>query len=286
MSQTITAATARSAASPTAVTTRGRRVDRPLTAFLLATYLLPWTVWCSQIAHDHGLIGWHLPNGIALWTLVPVTLTALARTGGRSALADYSRSLVRARVPFRWWAAALGLPVAFAALATGAGEVASGTRQLGVTLAAPAAASYLLVGLGLFTLTEESAWRGFALPRLLTHMQPRTASLFLGVVWAGWHLPTFALATESDSRVPYAGFAVMVVATSIITAWLYLNSGRSLLLCGVFHAVADAAYAYTGVIGRDHHPFWAAVALEVLTACYLALRSGPSLQATARTHRR
>lgn len=277
MSQTATAASATEAG---VARSRGRtrRPDRALIAFFLTAFLLPWTVWGSGIAADHGLISWHLPTGIALWTLVPVTLTALARTGGRPALADYGRSLLRGRVPLCWWAAAAGIPAALAAVATVAGALTSGAAHLGATLTAPEAASYLLIGLGLFLLTEESAWRGFALPRLITHVQPLTASLILGVIWAGWHLPTFQLATESDSDVPYAGFAVMVIATSVITAWLYLNSGRSILLCAVFHAVADAAYAYTGVIGKDHHAFWAAVVCEVLTAAYLALRFGPTLQ--------
>jgi membrane protease YdiL (CAAX protease family) len=263
---------------PGARPVRRTPVDRALPAFFLAAYLLPWTVWGSQIADERGWIGWHLPAGIALWTLVPVTVTATALTGGRAGLADLARRLVRWRVPARWYAVAVGVPVALAAAATGIGAIASGSAHLGETLALPAAVSYLLYGIGLFLLTEEAAWRGFALPRLLTRRSPLVAALVLGVVWAGWHVPTFLLSSESDSAIPYGGFAVMTVATSVITAWLYLRSGGSVLLCALFHAVADAAYSWTGVVGREHAAFWAAVVLEVGVAAWLAARRGSVLR--------
>jgi CAAX protease family protein len=256
-------------------------VDRALLGFFLAAYLLPWVVWGSQIAEQRGWTTWHLPGGIALWTLVPVTLTAVAVSGGRTGLADLGRRLVRWRVPGRWYAAAVGLPLAFAAVATVIGAAVSGSAHLGETLSLPAALAYLAYGIGLFLLTEEAAWRGFALPRLMTRMSPLAASLLLGVIWAGWHAPTFQLNSESDSAVPYWGFAIMVVATSVITAWLYLGSGGSVLLCALWHAVADAAYSWTGVVGREHSAFWVAVVLEVVVAACLAVRCGRTLQRTA-----
>jgi membrane protease YdiL (CAAX protease family) len=267
-------------ALPATTSARRTTTDRALLAFFLLAYLLPWTVWCSQIAQESGWTGWHLPGGIALWTLVPVTVTATALTGGRAGLVALARRLVRWRVPARWYAAAVGLPLALATVATGIGAAASGAAHLGETLSLSAAVSYLLYGIGLFLLTEEAAWRGFALPRLMTRLSPLAAALVLGVVWAGWHLPTFLLGSESDSAIPYGGFTVLTVATSVITAWLYLGSGGSVLLCALFHAVVDAGYSWTGVVGADHSAFWAAVVLEVSVAAYLAVRRGSALRRT------
>ena len=261
--------------------TRGRRVDLALLGFFVAVYALPWAVWWSEIAQQRGWTTWHLPGGIALWTLVPVTVTAVAVTGGRTGLADLGRRLVRWRVPARWWAAAIGLPLAVTALATAIGAAVSGSAHLGETLSLPASLTYLAYGIGLFLLTEEAAWRGFALPRLMTRLSPMAAALILGVIWAGWHVPTFMVASESDSSIPYWGFAIMVVATSVITAWLYLGSGGSVLLCAVWHAVTDAAYSWSGVVGRDHHAFWVAVVLEVAVAGFLAAHYGRSEDAVA-----
>jgi membrane protease YdiL (CAAX protease family) len=40
-------------------------------------------------------------------------------------------------------------------------------------------------------LGEEPGWRGYALPRLEQALGPVRASLVLGLLWTGWHLPLF-----------------------------------------------------------------------------------------------
>src|SRR5690242_9681765 len=126
-STSTTPASERTSSSP-------RRLDRPLVAFFVAAFLFPWTIWGSLIGYEHGLLGWHLPRGLALWTLLPVTLVAVAATGGRAGVADHARSLVRWQVPARWWAVAVGLPLAFAGTATIAGAGIGGGFHLGETM--------------------------------------------------------------------------------------------------------------------------------------------------------
>ena len=49
---------------------------------------------------------------------------------------------------------------------------------------------YLFVG---GPLAEEPGWRGFALPRLLKNHSALFSTLVIGVIWALWHLPLFAV---------------------------------------------------------------------------------------------
>lgn len=253
-----------------------RPADR-VVGFFAGAFLLPWTVWLSQAADARGIISWHVPGGVALWTLLPVTVTAVALGEGRRGLAELCRRMARWRVPVRWWLAAVAVPLAFAVAAAAIGALFSGWH-VGQTMPLAGALAYLGYGTGLFLLTEEAAWRGVALPRLMARRSPLAAALVLGVVWALWHAPMFLVPDSGDAALPFAGFAVLTVATSVIVAWLYLGT-RSVLVCAVFHAVVDAAYSYTGVVGEDHAAFWAAVGLEVVVAVVLAARLGSGLGA-------
>lgn len=49
----------------------GTAGSRQLAIAVAAMFLMPWVVWGSALAQAHGLIGWRLPQGIALWVLTP-----------------------------------------------------------------------------------------------------------------------------------------------------------------------------------------------------------------------
>src|SRR3954452_4615818 len=78
--------------------TSPRRATLPrLVVVTLAVFVGPWLVWFSRIAGAHGAIGWHLPLGVALWSITPVLVAAVLLTGGRPALADLVRRVLRWR---------------------------------------------------------------------------------------------------------------------------------------------------------------------------------------------
>ncbi|HKJ59865.1 MAG TPA: CPBP family intramembrane glutamic endopeptidase, partial [Halobacteriales archaeon] len=88
---------------------------------------------------------------------------------------------------------------------------------------------------------EELGWRGYALDRLQMDWSALSASLILGVVWAGWHLPLFFI--EGSFHKEVVGFAtagfwlfmIGIVALSVIFTWVYNHISRSILGIIILH---------------------------------------------------
>ncbi len=236
-----------------------------LVVFFLAAFALPWLVWGSAIAQHHGLISYRLPQGVALWTLLPVTVL-VAALSGRSALRDLARQLLRFRTNPGWYVAGLLLPIGIAGASLLIGGALGTPVLLGHTMPLGSALVYLGYGTGLFLLTEELAWRGFALPRLLRRFGVVTASLLLGVIWAVWHLPMFFVPGAGLAGQSYPAFAVFTIATTALFTWLYRSTRASLPVLALCHAACDATYSYTGVVGDHHLMMWLAAGVSAVVA--------------------
>lgn len=264
------------AADRGAMRTTGRRHNAGTGAIVLATLALfvgPWTWWSSRIAQDHGVIGWHLPQGLALWTMPPLLVAALAVTGGRQAVTDLGRRITRVRVPVWTWAVALGTPVLVAGFAATLTIPLGRDVPIGDVMSLPDALIYLAYGTGLFLLTEEAGWRGAVLPRLQHRMKPWHAALLLGVIWAGWHLPLLVTPESGDQGLPVAPFLLLVVATSVLMSGLVNAASGSVVVAALFHASFDASYSFLGVVGSERTMLWGAAVATAMAATVLAVRT-------------
>lgn len=266
----------------------GRPEDQgwPQLAYLvLAVFAGPWTIWLSRIAQDHGLIGWHLPQGLALWSISPALALTVLSVGGRSGLRDLGDRLLRWRAPTWIYLVALGLPVV---IAVGSAALVSGTGgdvPVGRLMSLPAALIYLGYGTGLFLLTEEAAWRGALLPRVQDRLGPAGASLIIGAVWAAWHLPLVANPAEHDRGLPVMPFLILIAATSVLITGLVNAAAGSVVVAAVFHASFDASYSYVGVVGPGHAMLNVAAVLTTVTAAALLLVTDGRLLLTREARR-
>jgi membrane protease YdiL (CAAX protease family) len=250
-----------------------------LTIFFVLAFLLPWAVWGTTIAQDHGAMSWHVPAALAFWLgLTTATFGTAALAEGWPGVKDLLSRMVRARVGGQWYAAALLLTPALALLAVALGSALGMRTAVGTEVSAGGVPVLLLVSLWLFLLTEESAWRGFALPRLQARMQPVAAALVLGVLWGLWHIPLFLIADSFQSTIPFAGFLLSIVATSVLISWIFNHTRGSVLLASLFHATTDVAIAYSGVMSAGADLFWLMVTLQCLAAAAVvpALRTMPA----------
>jgi membrane protease YdiL (CAAX protease family) len=250
-----------------------------LTSFFVLSFLLPWAVWATTIARDHGWTNWHVPQALAFWLgLTTATFGTAALAEGWPGVKDLLVRIIRARVDWQWYAIALLLTPALAALAVELGSALQMPTAVGREVAAGGIPVLLLVSLWLFLLTEESAWRGFALPRLQARMRPVPAALLLGMIWGLWHIPLFLIADSFQSSIPFAGFLMSIVATSVLTSWIFNRTRGSVLLAALFHAATDVAIAYSGVMSAGTSMFWLMVTLQCLAALAVvpALRTMPA----------
>jgi uncharacterized protein len=75
-------------------------------------------------------------------------------------------------------------------------------------------------------LGEEFGFRGYALPRLQSKWSPLVASLWIGLAWALWHLPTlFVPAARGTSSLELSLYLMCYLSGSVVYTWLY-NAGN------------------------------------------------------------
>lgn len=87
-------------------------------------------------------------------------------------------------------------------------------------------------------LGEEIGWRGFLVPELSKTFSFTTTALISGIVWSVWHYPILIFGDYNAGTPTWYGlmcFTVMVIADSVIFAWMRLKSG-SLWTGAILHA--------------------------------------------------
>jgi membrane protease YdiL (CAAX protease family) len=129
---------------------------------------------------------------------------------------------------------------------------------------------------------EEVGWTGFAAPRLLQRQRLFLAGLWLGLVWALWHvLVAFRQNSSAMGALWLLEFAVLYIgaltAYRVLMTWVYANT-QSLLLAVLMHA------SYTGWLltlypatSLEQGLFWQtgfALALWIMVAVVMAGRAG------------
>ncbi|HTE64787.1 MAG TPA: CPBP family intramembrane glutamic endopeptidase, partial [Candidatus Binatia bacterium] len=87
--------------------------------------------------------------------------------------------------------------------------------------------------------TEELAWRGFALPRLMSAMSPLRAALFIAIPWTLMHVGLQLPGQMNDQLILWP-LALSIAAYSVILTWLFVRTGGSVLMTALFHAGLNA----------------------------------------------
>lgn len=219
----------------------------PVIFFFLLSYAFSWIWW--------GLWTYlRLPIPLFLVGTAGPTVAAfvvLAITSGKPAVLRLLRSYVHWRVGAQWYLVPLiGVPVliflSFLVVPGGlAGFVPPDWHFITSYLSYFGYCVFLAGG----PLLEEGGWRGFALPRLQRLHGPLIGTLILGAFWALWHVPFYLGplsmvgpdGTVITSGLAFLEYSIGVIGLSVIMAWVFNNTGGSVLMAILLHAAFDAA---------------------------------------------
>jgi membrane protease YdiL (CAAX protease family) len=175
----------------------------------------------------------------------------LAWREGQGALGRLRHSLT-IRPSRRRWYLVLGIPVVWA-LATVGIAIVLGAPTAGLfDKAFPAVLIIFLVVL-FPAFAEEVAWRGFALPRLMSAMSPLRAALVIAIPWTLIHVGLFLPGQMNDVLAIWP-LGLSIASYSVILTWVYVRTGGSVLMTALFHAGLNAMAPV--MVGIDANDQW------------------------------
>jgi membrane protease YdiL (CAAX protease family) len=235
----------------------------PVAALLLLAVPLGWWPWLVFGAGSFG-------PGVSLAALAVVALIE-----GRRGVGALLGQLTRWRVGWRWYAVAVGLPVAATLLAVALNERLGAPPPTAEQLAGwPSAVLLFPLYFALFGAAEELGWRGYVLPRFQRRHGALVATVQLAALSALWHAPLFL-----TGSIPWSDLAFLLTGYVVLT-WLYNSTGGSVLLVMLSHATLNAVsgeFFLPMFAGADAERYgWLLAALYGAVALGVLVRTGPA----------
>jgi CAAX protease family protein len=200
----------------------------PLITFFVLAYAISWGFLPIESVR-------FMPGGPFIAAIIVILLTR-----GWAGLRELGSRMIRWRVRWYWYAVAIGLPLAVVLITVGLnvalGASAPSLAQYSSVTTVLMVFAVRLINPGDGALGEEPGWRGFALPGLQSTLSPLVATLILGVLVSGWHVPILFL-EEGGLRPPIVvGFLLGTVAVTFWYSWLFNHTGGSVLITLISHA--------------------------------------------------
>ncbi len=161
--------------------------------------------------------------GALLWLITPLLTFILLRTFGGDGWNDFGFG-PNLKSGWRWYLAALLIPVLVTLLTLGLGSVFGAFSLAGVE-SQGLSAFVSLMGVTLASVLvknifEEFAWRGYLTPRFeALKVHPFINYLLTGLIWAGWHVPYWLYFVDRATLQSHTVFSLPVF---ILAAFLMM----------------------------------------------------------------
>lgn len=219
---------------------RDRIKNNQLTFYFIFAYLISWSIALPLALSSRGLIK-SIPLKLHYLSSFGPLIATLLILKLTERFKEFSKRIYNWQLGIMWWLVGLA-PLILLAISFLILQYVLGT-DLNLYLLGEVnfLGNLTLIGSLLFwTLTsgigEEVGWRGFALPRLIEKYKPLNASLILGGLWFGWHIPYFFYLPgyQNFSFGTTIGFAIGILSGSVLLGWLYVRT-QSFLLTIIWH---------------------------------------------------
>lgn len=206
--------------------------------------------------------------------LMAIFLTAL--TDGRKGVSALLKKPFQWRIGFKWYAIvfglAFGMRLTMSVLAVLLGWIPA------IQLTPWSLPQYIIIGVFIIigAVAEELGWRGYVLPKLLTHRLAISSALLIGVIWGAIHLGLI-LPGQMNAGAPWLPSILYITGLSVILTWLYVQTRGSLVIPILFHVGQSYFVFLNGGISLTQQ-LWLMTAITVVISLVLILICGPDLQ--------
>ncbi len=101
-------------------------------------------------------------------------------------------------------------------------------------------------------LGEEVGWMGYAIDPMQDWSNALQASILLGLAWAVWHF--IPLMQAGRSPVWIAWWSLATVMQRVLIVWLYNNTGKSVFVTAIYHAMMNVTWQLFPINGSFYDP--------------------------------
>jgi membrane protease YdiL (CAAX protease family) len=203
--------------------------QNPVASFIILTLGLSFAAMLLPVPPESAFAIIALV-AVMIPSIVAFSLVTLLE--GRQGAITFLRQTFHWRSPLKWYliALAIGFVIHF-----GSSVLALITGRIPmIEIAAPNA---MIAVIPIAALLEEIGWRGFALRRLLDRHSPFNATLIVGIPWALLHFVLFLFFVPDASPIAEG---LVVFAFALPLTWIYVRSGRNVLVATVLHGGMNA----------------------------------------------
>ncbi len=219
---------------------------RKIITFIVISFGISWLIWLPNVLSHNFDVGWkhsdwlHILGGLGPFMGAILTTYIFDRSTGVKA---FFKHQLFALPKLKWLLISIGMTIGFFL----APYLFLGIFKhewidlsvLGLNSKLPFTNPILiwLLWCLFYGMGEESGWRGFLLPELTKKYKARTATIFVVLAWAPWHLPVFFYDKDLGNMGigGTIGWAVGLAFGSALMGWLVKQSKWVLLPVILWH---------------------------------------------------